>query len=216
MLALSTTEIIGLFAGSSVLAAFVNQGIGAFRDRRKLKREAAFSALYVAIALEDYASTCSSLISDSENHDASDGNAGAAHGNVAELPAFPASVEWKQFGIKSTTDAMSLRVDVDNTRAMIRGLWDFDDEDRIVPLVKEESARLGLDAICLAIALRRDWKLARVEYGPGWSVKAHLEERLKRYTDQREQFEAQNIMMAEDLLAIDPPEEAASKVEPAP
>jgi hypothetical protein len=43
---LSAFSIVTLVAGSSVLAAIVNQSIGAWREMKKGKREAAFSALY--------------------------------------------------------------------------------------------------------------------------------------------------------------------------
>jgi len=200
MSALSFFEIVGLFAGSSVLAAIINQAISAFREHRKTNKEAAFSALYVAIALEDYASTSSSEISDSETFESSNGHAGQGHGNVPELPEFPASVEWKPFGIKATTSVLSFRVGVDNGRAMISDMWDFLDEDDVVPLVRQETARLGLDALGLAIGLRRSWGLSPVDYSSDWNVKSHLEGRQAHYNVRRREQEERNRQLNDELM----------------
>ncbi len=75
-----------------------------------------------------------------------------------------------------------------------------------MPLVREESARLGLKALTLAIELRRTWKLTAVEYGNDWNVKSHLEERLAHYVEQRKQAEERNRKFNEELFgAVQPP-----------
>lgn len=187
-------------ASSTVFAAVITQLVTIVRDHRKTKREAAFTALFVAIALEDYASTCSNLISDSENFDSTDGQVGKAHGKVAELPDYPASVEWKPFGIDDTTKVLSFRVDVDNTRAMLSDMWDFQDEDSIVPLVREQSARLGRDALALAADLRQRWRLAPVVDGGEWNVRAHLDERLDHYSTKRLELRVRESLLNAELM----------------
>lgn len=201
MTSLSAFEIIVLIAGSSAGAVITSQALSAFRDYRKTNREAAFSALYAAIALEDYTSRCSSLISDSENYERSGGLAGAPRGNVTELPGYPDTIEWKPFGIKATNTALSFRVDVDNTRAMFRDMWEFDDEDGIAPLVREHSAKLGLEALNIAISLRHDRGLEPVDYSSEWNVKKHLEERQSYYVEKGKKQEERARDMHEKIMA---------------
>jgi hypothetical protein len=197
---LSTFSIVTLVAGSSVLAAIVNQSIGALRDMWKSKREAAFSALYVALALEEYANVCSTLISESETYDSSDGHAGSAHGNIAELPEYPSTVEWKQFGIGSTTKVLSYRVEVHEKRSMIRDMWEFQDEDDVVPVVREEAARLGRKALTLAGELRAGWQIAPAAYTSEWNVKTHLEEKFEKYSNKRRALEEEASKDYNELL----------------
>lgn len=196
---LTVINVITLAAGSSVLASVVTQGLNEWRDRIKNKRESAFSSLYLALALEAYASECSTVISESENYEASDESAGSPQGNIPTLGEYPSSVDWKSLGIAPTTDAMSFQVEVETTRAMIRGSWEYGDEEDIVPQVREEAARLGLKALTLASTFRREAKVAAVQFHGDWNLKAHLEDRAEHYVERRKRREASNRAMIERL-----------------
>ena len=113
---IETSGIITLVAGSSVLAALVTQAVAALREGRNRSRDASLSALYLAIAFESYAGDCSSALGESEAYEASNHHAGAAIGNVPDLPEFPSSIEWKPLGIQHTTKAMSFRVEVETAK----------------------------------------------------------------------------------------------------
>ncbi len=202
MLPIETSGLITLVAGSSVLAALVSQGVAAFRDSRKANKDGSFAALYLAVALESYGSDCSSVISDSENYDSSGGHAGTAHGNVPDLPDYPPSIEWKPFGINQTTQAMSFRVEVESAKAMLRDYWDMvGDEDEVVPLMRQETARLGRKALGLAIEFRKEWKIPPVDYSADWNVKTHLNERVAKYEEQRKEREERNRKFNEEMFA---------------
>jgi hypothetical protein len=128
---LSTTELLTVIAGSSVVAALVTQGTNILRDWRKAGKDGKFSALYLAIALEDYADKCSALISDSQNYESSGGHAGTPRGNLDDMPDYPAMTEWKLLGITDATDAMSFRVEVASTQSMLSGSWEYGDEEDV-------------------------------------------------------------------------------------
>lgn len=196
----STVNVIALVAGSSVLAALVTQGLSAWRDRRGTNKDAAFSALYMAIAFEAYANECASLIGDSENHESSDGAAGTAHGNLPLLPPYPEEVEWKAFGLKRTTRALSFRTEVDSLRAMISDHWDFLDADDIVPLVREEAAKLGAKALDLAADLRRSKHIEPMTETGDWSVRDFLARKKEEYEEARKLREEQNRRWNAELL----------------
>jgi hypothetical protein len=201
-MAITTGGIVALVAGSSVLAAFINQGITIAKDWWTVRRDASFSALYIAIALESYASDCAADVSDSENHEYSNGHAGSPKGNIRDLPDFDSNIEWKPFGIKRTTQAMSFRIEVETTKTMIRDMWEFDDEDGIVPLVRYEASRLGSKALALAIELRDQWNIDPVDYTSEWNVKKYLEERHAEYVRDRKLREARNQILGAEMLDI--------------
>lgn len=197
---LSSVSIVTLVAGSSVLAAVVTQGLGELRERLRFSRDGAFAALYLAVALESYADACSNLITDSENYSASDGHAGTARGNLDDLPPYSEEVDWKAFGISSTTEALSFRVEVESTQSMIRGHWEFGEEEDVVPVVREEAASLGLKALNLAAGFRRKWKIAPVIYDGNWNVRSFLEGRLARYLEERRLREERNAQLTAELF----------------
>lgn len=205
----STAELLTIVAGSSVIAAAMTQGVGIVRDWYKAKRDAKFSALYLAITLESYADECATLIGDSQNHENSNGHAGAAHGNLADLPEYPAAVEWKPFGIKDTTKAMSFRVEVDTRKASFSGHWEFGDEEEIVPLVREEAARLGVKALTLAASFRESWGIDPVDYSAKWNVQDYLKDAWESHVKKREAYEKVQQQFHDDLMASLPVAPAA-------
>lgn len=204
-MALETGGVVALLLGSSVLSAVINQAWTAIRDRMKLTKDAGFSALYLAIALEAYAGECAALVGDSRNYHASDGNAGTARGNIAELPDFPASIDWKALGLKATTKIQSFRVEVETTRAMFKGLWEFSDGEEIFPQIREEAARLGLLAGVIAAETRKVHKITAVDHGSGWNVPEYLKSEYDREVANRLRYEEQQRRLGEEMwAAVDP------------
>jgi hypothetical protein len=197
---LDTSSTIALVASSSVIAAIITQGLGEYREWLKLKKDSGFSSLYLALALEAYASECSIVIGDSENYDASGGNAGVAHRYIPDFAPYPETIEWKPMGLKSATAAMSFRVDVETTRAMISGYWEFGDEDDAVPLVRLETARLGCEALRLALTLRKLGSILPTKSNDDdWNVNYFLAEQYKKYLTQRNERELRNKQMIEEM-----------------
>lgn len=198
------TGIVALVAGSSVLAAALTQGVAALRDRLKTRKDAAFSALYLALALESYASSCASALGESDTYEASGGAAGAPHGNLPDLPDFPGTIDWKPLGIGHTTKALSFRVEVESAKAMIRDLWDVTgDEDYSITTMREEAARLGLKALTLAASFRSSWKIAPVDESGEWTVRGYLTERSEKLESAKKQRQEHDRCMTEALAKID-------------
>ncbi len=200
----TTIELLTVVAGSSVVAALVTQGVSIVRDWRKEKRDGKFSALYLAIALEAYAEECATLIMDSENYRNSGGHAGTPHGNIEGIPDYPDAIEWKAFGIKDTTRAMSFRVEVDTRKNHIKDYWEYGDEDDILPLVREEAARLGSKALELAKSFRKSWVIDPVNYRGEWNVSDYLSESLEKHRKRRESLEELQRKFQDGMSRIEP------------
>lgn len=176
---LTTIQAVTLVATSSVLAAALTQGLVWLKDHRGETKEGKFSALYIALAFEDYARACASVIGDNRTFASSRGAAGDQHGNLAELPEFP-SVNWKALGITDTEKAMAFRTRLDGKRAGFSFLWTVTDEDSIIPDVCETSAILGLEALELGTALRRARGLKPLDETGEYSTRNYLTEQRER------------------------------------
>ena len=176
---------IGLVATSSVLAAALTQGMVLVREWWTHGRSAAFSALYLALALESYARECSTLISDSETYENSDGHAGTPRGRLSPLPEYADGIDWHALGLSDTTAALSFRVSIENENAKVAATFEFGDDDDGVSEVREAAATLGLQAITLAGELRRRHRIDPLALDPQWNVERHLVEKGEAFTADR-------------------------------
>lgn len=168
----------GIILGSSVVATLVSQAFQIVHDKLTAKKDGGFSALYVAIELEAYASKCAYLISDINNYTDSNGAAGELHQNINKFQEYSQKVDWKSLGLQNTTQAMSFKIEVENTCAWVSDAWEFMDDDVVLSLILSESARLGLKALNLAEKLRKVGDIEPVNYSNVWNVKAFLERSL--------------------------------------
>lgn len=203
-LSFTAESVIAIAAGSSVIAACVTQGLTALRDNLKTRRDGTFSALYLAAQLESYASLCSTHLGEAENHSRFDGQVGTPHGNVPDLPTYSEEIDWKTLGITTTDSALSFRVEIESTQAMITDAWDVvGDEDAVLPTAFEEMARLGQKALKLASNLRAKWKIPPVEYqNSSWNVKVHLADRLTHFENLRAERDDLNRKSWADMEAV--------------
>jgi hypothetical protein len=193
-------QLLGLVAGSSVLAALVNQGITIVRERLARRDDAKLSALYLSLLLREYANECASTISDMETYIASEGSAGQPRGNMEPVPAFPDEIDWKALGIGTTQEAMLFRVRVEAARGMITDVHEFGDDDDVVTAVVEQSAKFGLLALATAQAISRDHALPDVKADEDeWSVGDFLRRKAALYEERRERSREAGRKMWEEL-----------------
>jgi hypothetical protein len=187
---------------SGMLAALFTQGLSWLRDTWRDKRDAKFAALYIATALEAHARTCAALTGDSELYEDSGENAGKPHGNIAEMAEYP-EVEWKAFGIKDSERAMAFRTKIDADRAMIRERWEFEDEDSIVPEVREKSAEYGLTALRMAETFRAKHGLSPLDDFGEFTTEGYLTDRHENYVAKRLAYEARR-KQGDDRFGVAP------------
>ncbi|HEX3365208.1 hypothetical protein [Phenylobacterium sp.] len=197
--------IIGLVAGSSVIASVVTLSATWVRDLLGWNARRKFAALYLAIALEQYARTTATLLGESETHDDSNGAAGTAHSNFAALPEYP-GVDWEAFGIKRAEAAMGLRTEVDSQRSWISGYWEFAEEEEVVPEMQERAAKLGLKAFEMAEGFRKDFGLTPLDQSDEWSTKKDLARKHEKFVARRLKYEErQRAANAEMFDALQQP-----------
>jgi hypothetical protein len=180
--------IIGLVAGSSVIASVVTLSATWVRDLLGWDARRKFAALYLVIALEEYARTTATLLGQSETHNDSNGAAGNAHANFAALPNYP-DVDWEAFGIKRAEAAMGLRTEVDSQRSWISGYWEFAEGEEVVSEMQERAAKLGLKAFEMAEGFRKDFGLTPLDQSDEWSTKNDLTRKHENYVARRLKYE---------------------------
>lgn len=196
----TTAQIITLVATSSVVSALLTQGLAWLREWLGEAKQAKFASLYIALALEAYARTCATDIGESETYEASSEAAGVPHGNLSELPELP-EVDWRAFGIKQSEQAMGFRVEIDNERAMIRDLWEHEDEDTVVPVVRELAAKLGLKALALSENFRTQRGLTLPDQSGEYSTKNFLARKHREYAEKRTREEERRRKSNAELFA---------------
>jgi hypothetical protein len=174
--------LIGLVAGSSVIAAVVTQSVGWARDKLESNDDADFAAIHLAHALEEYAAKCSEMISESEAYD-DDRERGAAHVNVPKLADYPVAADLKTLGKRYRLPALNFRVKVDAYRAQLSALWEFDD-DETIRLARVIAADVGLDGLKLANRFRDARGLGDRFELENWTIEGHLTARKAAYDEQ--------------------------------
>ena len=192
--------IILLVGTSSVVATVITLCASWAKDRWVEGKAAKFTALYIAIALEEYARTTATILWESESHSDTGGHAGTAHGHLAELPEYP-EVNWQAFGIKNAEAAMTFRTDVGAQHTFMTGLWEVGDEDDAVLEFQERAAKMGLAALALADQFRRDHSLTPLDQSGEWSTKNDLTRRHERFVARRIKFQEQQDASRVEMMA---------------
>lgn len=182
--------LIGLALGSSVLAAALTQGFGVAKDRFASGKSANYSALYLAMALEDYGRACSECISQSDMYGASDGAAGSPQTSLPVMPALPETIDWKALGIDITAEALALPVHVTTKNGSIRSTWDVGEHDTAINEVVEAAADIGLKAFELAAKIRKKRNIPALVMPGGWNALMHLTEKNAEYTEENRRVDA--------------------------
>jgi hypothetical protein len=112
----SWSEILKVALSTGIFAAIITSGLQWLREWRTERthkaRDAAYSAMRVAVILERFAIDCANIISDNHLHSSSGGHAGSAHVELPHLIDYPADTDWKALDAFLAMRALSLRNDI--------------------------------------------------------------------------------------------------------
>lgn len=196
-----------LFLGSSVLAGVISgviaQGIPVLRDRRARKRLGDFSALRLALLLEDYAGRCSELYGEIQAYITTDGHQGVRHGGLIPLPEYPEDIAWQALGTRLTEKVWGLRAIRSEAGLMVTHEWDDNPfQDDHAGFVGDMAVEIGLKAVTIAEKLRKDRGLSAADEGLRFSTKKILVDQMAAVTLSRQQHEARQAASVAYLNAI--------------
>ena len=184
MVEIGTWQVIGLVAGSSVLAAALNQGVTLVSGMVTRERDKNFGRLYLALSLEEYASTCSDVISQSEAYEASDQAAGSPQAYIPPLAPYPETVNWTVLGLAATNRLLAFRVEVEAIRAQIRDSLEHDVQAGVEE-TRTYSAAMGLKALNIARTLRTEAGAPLPVLDLEWSIEEYLDSKHDQYIAER-------------------------------
>lgn len=179
-------QVAGLVAGSSVLSALVTQGLTFASRWRERRRSCDLSRLYLALALETYASACAETIAELE--DINEETAASSNG-VPPFPDFPDNVDWTALGLDAANRLFSFRTEIEMRRTQIRELVKLGLSDGINESC-EHAGKLGLKALSLSDWLRALARSPRPPNDIDWSIADYLAERRNAYVANRKKLEA--------------------------
>ena len=160
---------------SSVIAALLTQGLAILRDYLNVRRDAKHSALYLALAIENYANDCIDIYSNITNYISSKKTMGRYHSNLNPLPDFPDTIDFKSLGIKTVNEVLSFRVLVDSTRSMLAHT-EADTMQDAYTEVAEYALRTAKKGVMLATQIRQNQKLPIWEPIGEWNFFDYIEE----------------------------------------
>ncbi|UAL10157.1 hypothetical protein [Caulobacter segnis] len=180
-------KIIGLILGSSVIGGVISgliaQGAPWWRERLAANKTAAFSALRLALLLEEFAGDCASLYGDHDTYRSSRGGAGASARRLPELKEYPSDIAWQALGTDLTTKVLHFRVVRADAGAMISADAEFADQWDHPNLIAETALKIGLKALAVAHDLRRARKLAPAHVSLDRTTEAYLTSALARIAE---------------------------------
>lgn len=196
-----TTILTGGFVAGCVSGA-ISQIAPWAREAISNNKAAGFSALRLALMLEDYAGKCSSLYSETQTAIGTNGHAGMLHTSLPELPDFPSDIAWLAMGTKLSSKVLNFPVVRSEALAAIGDDWEHNSigyVDEHADYVSAKAVELGLRAIAIAERLRWERKLGSAWEDPKSNTKVYLAAQWVEVEAQRARFEAQK---AEEAMTI--------------
>lgn len=156
----STTSIWTASLSSSVLAAFLTQGLTIWRESRITKREATYVALRLATIFEKSAREYAGMVGDMDDHVASNGNAGKMHHELNAAPLLPDEKErWRDLPVKLTGRVLGFGPQRDHAQRSVEQAQDVLDGEEAWAHLRAEGVKLGVKALNIGKDLRLAYNL---------------------------------------------------------
>jgi len=156
------SAILTLAFSTGLLTAVFNQLIGWSREARHerlgTERDARYLAIRLAVILERFTIDCAEAIAAQDMYNQSDGNAGAAHGTLPDLPPYPDEADWKALEPDYLARALTLRNELPLSDKAI-AFWEDIDRDCIPGECDQQCGKCGYMAWLLAADMRQHYHL---------------------------------------------------------
>ena len=151
--------------GTAVLGgavgAVLTQAATFIRDRLNKHEEGTFTALTLALGLEDYASECTTPIFALSNWDGS-GRTPEPSGSVPALPELSDKTNWRSIGVAHASSVLGFRVSVASAQSSVWTTWEFEGNVSAYAEASDRAIELGSGALEIARRLRTAFKLGPI------------------------------------------------------
>lgn len=150
---------IALNLASGILGVLLTLGAAGIRDRRKRKQEGRFTALTLALLLEDYTAKCISLIYDTKLYDDAPEQFSMPKTYIPETPVYSERTNWNSIGLDLTSQVLTFKGKIDSSKGYISSVGIGGDAEDMMHAAAEEATELGVVARQIAKTLRKKFKL---------------------------------------------------------
>jgi hypothetical protein len=195
------TTIITSSVGAGVISGLIAQGAPWLREAMNNGRAADFSALRLALLLEDYAGQCVEVHSNIGATLYVNGE-GSQYG-LPSLPEYPADIAWQALGTRLTEKVLGFRVTRSDAGAEITAEW----EDNPGPpqernyVISDMAIDVALAAVTVAEHLRKKRKLSPAYPEGRWNLKNYLVEKAAEIAAQKARWEARQAASHAEMMA---------------
>jgi hypothetical protein len=193
MAAASSVSMVALLLGSgvtsSVLTLVGNAALSRWSEGRRARRSRAYSALRIAVGLEEFATQCAEIMDSYSMR----GEPFGGPTRLPAVPAFPRDVEWRDLDIALATKALSLE---NLVRVTNHGLASSDrnfTEGVAEAECRDHCAEIGWKAWDLAATLRRSHQIEPVEQQLPWNIPRYLEREAEAVATRKAKFRAEQF-----------------------
>ncbi len=147
-----------------------------------------FTALMLALALEDYASECTEPIFVLSNFVSSHHSTEEPSGSVPSLPVFAEKTNWRSIGVDHASSVLGFRVKVGTAHSALRDTWQFEGPASTWGSAADTAVELGAAALQIAGQLRAAFKLGPADRQEGFDPQTFFSDRLADLKTRRAQF----------------------------
>jgi hypothetical protein len=148
-----------LASAGGTIGAALTQSTTIFREWRNGKAEGRFTALMLALALEDHANKCTTPYFDLNNYASSRQQTAEPTGSIPPLPEYPDKFNWRSIGVNHTAEVLQYRVLVDAAQSYLSFAWQVDGNAGVWADASEKGIELGAAALRIAAKLRNNFGL---------------------------------------------------------
>jgi hypothetical protein len=167
------------------VGAFLTQLATVGRDAWNRRRDGKFTALLLALALEDYASECTDPIFELSNFDPRHGGAPEPSGSLPALPPFSDKTDWRSLGVELSAAVLALRVHVATAHGSLANTHQYEGRTSAWGEASSSAIELGSEALGVAKRLRARFKLPPLEISTRFDIVAFYAENIVALQKQR-------------------------------
>ncbi|MDP3750090.1 MAG: hypothetical protein Q8Q88_23950 [Phenylobacterium sp.] len=192
---------VGLAVAGGICGACLTQAATFLRDWLVKGEEGRFTALTLALALEDFASRCTQPVFALENYASSNFRTAEPSGSIPKLPEYPDRTSWRSIGVEHASNVLSFRVMVDSAHSYLSDVWEHEGSASVWGNASDKAVELGAAALEVAGKLRRAFTLPAMPKGDSFDAEVFFRDRLADLATRRTAYEKAGAEMWAELDA---------------
>lgn len=183
---MSIAAQFGFAVAGGVCGAVLTQAATFLRDWLNKAEDGRFTALTLALALEDYATRCSEPIFALSTYVDTNYGTPEPSGAVPGLPEFAEKTNWRSIGVQHASAVLGFRVRVDSVNGALHDTWFHEGKVSAWGEAADSAVELGASALEIADRLRLAFKLPAAQSHDGhFNPRKFFSQRLAQLQNRR-------------------------------